>query len=126
VNDGVNDETNDGVNTSLHRKRNNKLTHESKANSRTGEHQSSSERQCSSERMDSSERLNRGGGGWVAARRQYIYTYTAPQKNSVLKGLLPRPGIKSYRNQRGLPLILWKLANQRASIVNPISFHCVP
>ena len=43
-----------------------------------GEHQSSSEQQCSSERMDSSERLNRGGGGQVAARRLYIYTYTAP------------------------------------------------
>jgi len=43
-----------------------------------GEHQSSSEQQCSSERIDSSERLNRGGGGQVAARRQYIYTYTAP------------------------------------------------
>jgi hypothetical protein len=66
------------------------------------------------------------GGGQVESRRQCMYTYTAPQKNSVLKGLLPRPGIKSYRNQRGLPLILWKLSNQSAFIVNPISFHCVP
>ena len=39
--------------------------------------------------MNSSERMNRGGGDQVAALRQYIYTYTAPQKNSVLKGLLP-------------------------------------
>jgi len=38
----------------------------------------SSEQQSSSERMDSSERMNRGGGDQVAARRQYIYTYTAP------------------------------------------------
>ena len=38
----------------------------------------SSEHLCSSEQQSSSERMNRGGGGWVAARRQYIYTYTAP------------------------------------------------
>ena len=44
----------------------------------TGEHLNSSEQQCSSEHLDSSERLNRGGGGRVESRRQYIYTYTAP------------------------------------------------
>ena len=44
----------------------------------TGEHLHSSEQQSSSEHLDSSERLNRGGGGWVESRRQYIYTYTAP------------------------------------------------
>ena len=44
----------------------------------SSEHLCSSEQQSSSERMDSSERMNRGGGGWVAARRLYIYTYTAP------------------------------------------------
>ena len=44
----------------------------------SSEHLCSSEQQSSSERMDSSERMNRGGGGQVAARRQYIYTYTAP------------------------------------------------
>ena len=65
---------------------------------------------CSSERLCSSEQMNGGGGGQVELTLTNIYTYTAPQKNSVLKGLLPRPGIKSYRNQRGLPLILWKLA----------------
>jgi len=32
----------------------------------------------SSEQQSSSERMNRGGGGWVESRRQYIYTYTAP------------------------------------------------
>jgi len=38
----------------------------------TGEHL------CSSEQQSSSERMDRGGGGWVKSRRQYIYTYTAP------------------------------------------------
>ena len=38
----------------------------------TGEHL------CSSEQQSSSERMNRGGGGQVESRRQYIYTYTAP------------------------------------------------
>ena len=41
-------------------------------------HQVTGEHLCSSEQQSSSERMNRGGGDQVAARRLYIYTYTAP------------------------------------------------
>jgi len=63
VNDGVNDEKNDGVNTSHHRKTKKPFTQPAAG---------------SSEHLCSSERLDRGGGGQVESRRQYIYTYTAP------------------------------------------------
>ena len=52
----------------------------------------SSEQVYSSGQMSSSERTcsnNGGGGDRCDSSAQCMYTYTAPQKNSVLKGLLP-------------------------------------
>ncbi len=49
-----------------------------------------SEQMHSSEQISSSERTcTWGGGGQVESTLTNIYTYTAPQKNSVLKGLPP-------------------------------------
>jgi len=80
--------------------------------------------------MCSSERLNRGGGGQVESRRQCIYTYTAPQKNSVLKGLLPtRASLTVYHKMSVydfsfmIPFILYSLKELRLGLQVKLSYE---
>jgi hypothetical protein len=86
---------------------------------------------CSSGQMCSGERLNSGGGGQVESRRQCMYTYTAPQKNSVLKGLLPTSTntrtvyhkMSVYDFSFMIPFILYSLKELRLGLQVELSYE---
>lgn len=75
---------------------------------------------CSSERTCSN---NGGGGDRSDSSAQCMYTYTAPQKNSVLKGLLPtRATLTVYHKMSVydfsfmIPFILYSLKELRLGL----------
>jgi len=68
-----------------------------------------------------------GGGGQVESTLTNIYTYTAPQKNSVLKGLLPtRATLTVYHKMSVydfsfmIPFILYSLKELRLGLNCPM------
>ena len=80
----------------------------------TSEQRISSERTCSN---------NGGGGDRSDSSAQCMYTYTAPQKNSVLKGLLPtRASLTVYHKMSVydfsfmIPFILYSLKELRLGL----------
>ena len=95
----------------------------------SSERMSSSELTSSSERMSSGEHLSSGGAGvkdFLISNS--IYTYTAPQKNSVLKGLLPTSTntrtvyhkMSVYDFSFMIPFILYSLKELRLGLNCPM------
>ena len=118
---------NSQVNTSLPNKRKNPFTQQPAVNLDNW----TSEQMNSSEQMCSSERLNRGGGDQVESTLTNIYTYTAPQKNSVLKGLLPTSTntrtvyhkMSVYDFSFMIPFILYSLKELRLGLQVKLSYE---
>ena len=94
----------------------------------TSEQMSSSEQTFSGEQTCSGEHLSSGGAGvkdFLISNS--IYTYTAPQKNSVLKGLLPtRASLTVYHKMSVydfsfmIPFILYSLKELRLGLNCPM------